>query len=116
MYFHFVDPDEVLARGAQTATDVDIIHSPKDGAIVAVAENHGVHVCWYCFEQFEENLVSDKRAVEARGGEWGTRILLHAKCVGKQKLSGNKNFFTDAIKNLQADKLIARVTRPFSKL
>jgi len=113
MDFLFTDPNEQAARGLPTMDDVDIIHSDRDGAIVVVAEHNGVHVCWYCGDMFEPH--GDKRGVETKGGEWGTRILLHQKCVGKKPREHRDNFFQKAVKSIQARKLISRVTKPFTR-
>ena len=110
---YFVDPNEQAARGLPTMDDVDILHSEKDGAMVVVAQNNGVQVCWYCGDMFEHWHGSKKRGVEVAGGEWGTRIMLHAMCVGKKPKESRKSFFNQAVSSIQTNKLIAKVTKPF---
>lgn len=114
MNFYFTDVNEQAARGLPTMDDVDIIHSPKDGMIVVVAQNHGVHVCWYCGDMFEDVAGHPKRGVEVAGGEWGTRILLHAKCVGKKPREHRQSYFSKAINSIQSKRLISKVTKPFT--
>ena len=111
---YFVDPNEQAARGLPTMDDVDIIYSQKDGAMVTVAQNHGVHVCWYCGDMFEHTPTSKKRGVEvSTGGEWGTRILLHAGCVGKKPREHRGGFLGRALNSIQSNRMISKVTKPF---
>ena len=109
----FTDKNEQIAKKANLADDVDILHSEKDGAIVVVAQHDGVHICWYCFEQFEDGYNNPKRGVEVKGGEFGTRIMLHAKCVGKKTAEKHMNAFQAVVHNLRNRRLITRVTKPF---
>lgn len=73
--------DEHLARGAVFGDDLDLIHSPVDGAIVTVAMRHGVHVCWYCFRGFDQGVPRLRRQEVLLGF---SRVLLHAGCESKQ--------------------------------
>lgn len=74
-----VTPDEVLkARGTNHFSDMDLIMSPKDGALVAVAMSHGCHVCWACGELFD-NEDNKLRQEEKQIGH--SRVLLHRKCA-----------------------------------
>ena len=79
--------DEEFAN-AHAADDFDMIISPKDQKLVGVAMLHGVHVCWQCFEQFIDDPTSPLRSVEYNCGGYGTRILLHSKCVNKAAKRG----------------------------
>lgn len=74
-----ITPDEVLkARGTNHFSDMDLITSPKDGMLVAVAMHHGCHVCWACGELFDgEN--EKLRGTEKQIGT--SRVLLHRKCA-----------------------------------
>jgi len=83
--FFFRDEDEKLAQGAVHMDDLDLINSPFDGALVAVAMKGGRHVCWQCGEGFDESNPKLKR-VEVKHGY--SRILLHARCEkGKPGIS-----------------------------
>jgi hypothetical protein len=111
MSFSFTDPNEKEVRGLALLDDIDTFHSPIDGAIVTVAQHQGVHVCWYCVKQFEQ--MGPMRGVEVKGGEWGTRIFLHAKCVGAKPGQQWGGFFRRAVDAIQSKRLIAKVTKPF---
>jgi hypothetical protein len=65
------------------ADDLDLIISPRDGSLVAVAQVDGVHVCWVCFDQFVEDPAHKHRPQEFNCGGHGTRILVHSSCVKK---------------------------------
>lgn len=73
--------DDHRAKGATFGDDLDLIHSPRDGGIVTVAMCDGRHVCWYCFEGFNEGEPTLRRQEVQLGF---TRILLHAGCESKQ--------------------------------
>ncbi len=102
--------DDKLAEGATHFTDLDLIVSPRDGRLVAVAENFGVHVCWNCGEQFVENNPSHKhRGVEVNPGGYGTRILLHACCVTpRTRMFG---FIQDKVRGYQQRKRLAEAAK-----
>jgi hypothetical protein len=105
------------------ADDIDMIQSPRDGALIPVAQRDGVHVCWQCFEQFVEEASSPLRPVEFNAGGLGTRILIHSKCVKRasravyRQATGGEgaNLFWDGIKRHQARRFLTRATKPFRK-
>jgi hypothetical protein len=105
------------------ADDLDMIQSPKDGALVPVAQRDGVHVCWQCFEQFVEDPAHPLRPVEFDPGGHNTRILIHSKCVRKaaraverQATGGSGgNLFWDGVGRHQARRFLTRATKPFRK-
>lgn len=107
---------------SRAASDLDLITSPKDGALVGVAQEDGVHVCWHCFEQFIEMASSPKRPVEFNCGGQGTRILLHSKCVKaaskkvKAQSGDNGSLFWDMVKGHQRRRQLTRMTKPFGGL
>ncbi|MFB3095294.1 MAG: hypothetical protein ACE10O_05505 [Candidatus Acidiferrales bacterium] len=102
---------------SRAASDLDLITSPKDGALVAVVQEDGVHVCWQCFEQFIESAEHKLRPVEFNPGGEGTRILIHSKCV-KQASRGKSDgrLFWDAIRGHQRRRAVTRLSKPFEKL
>lgn len=108
---------------SRSSSDIDLIMSPKDNALVAVAQEHGVHVCWVCFEQFVELSPAHKlRPVEFNCGGEGTRIMIHSKCAKAAsnrvlKQSGDTGeVFWDMVKSHQWRRRLTRLTNPFKKL
>lgn len=118
----FIKSDDVelekLAANATHLDDIDIMHSGKDGRMVAVAmknwEGQGTlrHVCWQCGQLFIEH-VAKLRGVEVAWG--GTRIMLHAACVeGKPSPS----IYFGRVAGLQARRSLAKadqMTRSVAK-
>jgi hypothetical protein len=100
--------DDHLAKNA--SGDIDMILSPKDGSLVVVCQEEGVHVCGYCLEQFESTPDSPKRAVEWNPGGFGTRMLLHASCVSPVK-SYPRNLIVDRERGHQARRLLTKATK-----
>lgn len=103
---------------SRAASDLDLIQSPKDGALVAVAQEDGVHVCWQCFEQFVEQADHKERPVEFNCGGEGTRILIHSKCVKRaskkvHQQGGNGGVFWDMIRGHQRRREVTRLSKPF---
>ena len=101
---------------SHAADDLDLVVSPRDGALVAVAQRDGVHVCWQCFSQFVESPEHPSRPVEFNPGGEGTRILIHSKCVKKasksiHKQGGNGKLFWDGIRGHQARRFATRATK-----
>lgn len=113
MHFLFKDPNEQAAQGLPLMDDTDIIHSPKDGAMVAVAQHQGVHVCWYCGDQFIPIAGHAKEGVEVSGGEFGTRVLLHRRCVGKKPREHRQSYIAKAVDYIQSRRFAAKATKPF---
>ena len=110
--------DERLAKEA--SGDMDLVISPLDGALVSVCEQGGVHVCGYCLDQFEQDARSPKRAVEFTpvglsddGQNFGTRLLLHAKCVRKAENRGG-NLVADRVRGHQARRALTKLLKPFT--
>ena len=107
---------------SRAASDLDLVTSPKDGALVAVAQEDGVHVCWQCFEQFVEVADHKKRPVEFNCGGEGTRILIHSKCVKgaskrvRAQSGDNGSLFWDMVKGHQRRRAITKATKPFRGL
>lgn len=82
--------DEELARNPAPG-DLDMVISPKDGALVVVAQVNGAHVCGFCLELFERDPSNPKRPEEWNPPDGhGTRILLHACCIGPAGRLGGK--------------------------
>ncbi len=75
---------------ANTTTELDMIISPRDGTLVCVAEHHGVHVCWGCFEPFDEDK-SALKFTEIRTPGATVRCAVHRKCVDPK----NRKVFSD---------------------
>ena len=104
---------------SRSTSDLDLVTSPKDGALVAVAQEGGVHVCWQCFEQFVEMADNRLRPVEFNCGGQGTRILVHSKCVKNasrrvQAQSGDTGgVFWDMVNSHQRRRRLSRLTKPF---
>lgn len=69
--------DEHLAQGATFGDDLDLVHSPVDGGIVTVAVRDGRHVCWRCFEGFNQGEPRLRRQEVWLGF---SRVMLHAGC------------------------------------
>lgn len=101
--------DEELAKRANPNGDIGLIISPSDGSLVVVAEVDGVNVCGRCQEQFVNDPSSPKRPVEWKDPKGqGTRLLLHAKCVGSSKNQGG-SVLHDLIRGHQAKRFITQV-------
>jgi hypothetical protein len=101
--------DEELARNAAPG-DLDMIISPRDGALVVVAQVGGAHVCGRCLEQFVNDPGRELRAVEWNPpGGLGTRMLLHACCVNPAKMYGG-NLLEDRVRAHQVKRLVTRAT------
>jgi hypothetical protein len=73
---------DALASG-NAFGDIDMLLSKKDGSLIPVAVENGVHVCQQCREQFLDDPVSPLRMVEFNCGGHGVRIGIHARCVVK---------------------------------
>lgn len=98
-----------LATGENYADDLDLIMSPRDGRLVAVAMVNGVHACWVCFEQFVEDPTHKDRAVEFDCGGHHTRIHIHAGCVRKAgRYKGD--LFHDKVSGHQARRFATKAT------
>lgn len=102
------------------ADELDLVHSERDGHLVAVAQRSGVHVCWQCFQQFVKDPTHPQRPVEMNPGGHGTRILVHSGCVNKAaktiaKQGGNGRIFWDGIGRHQARRFLTRATKPFRR-
>lgn len=105
--FFLKDEDQKLAKDAEFLDDVDLIMSPKDGALVAVAQRNGAHVCWQCGDLFDDQ---DRklRGIEVTKGY--ARILLHAKCVNYQPKT-----FWGVQRGLQARRFFAKAVNSVLK-
>ena len=118
-------PDFLIRRESEydhvkgnLADDLDMIISPVDGKLVAVAQHGGVHVCWTCFEQFIDDPTHPMRPVEFNPGGHGTRILLHSGCVRstrKKVEGGGENVIWDVIKAHQAARFMTKAVKPFAE-
>lgn len=109
--------DEALAKKAHPNGDIDLIISPVDGNLVIVAQLFGVHVCARCIPAegpLEESMqfINDP-AHKRRPVEWnppdgqGTRLLLHAACVGKAKAQAG-SIYHDLVRGHQAKRFATR--------
>lgn len=105
--------DEHLAKEA--SGDIDLIESPRDGKLVVVCQQNGVHVCGYCLGMFEDDRQSPLRGVEfvppgasERGENWGTRILIHAKCITAAGGRGRRNLVDDRVRGHQARRFLTK--------
>src|SRR5262245_49425644 len=97
--------DEELARNAVPG-DLDMIISPRDGALVVVCQVEGVHVCGRCLEQFIDDRTNPDRPVEWNPPDGlGTRMLLHAKCVKPAKVYPG-NLIQDRVRGHQAKRFV----------
>lgn len=84
--------DDHLGKHAQPG-DIDMLISPRDGKlVVAVMSDDGVHVCGLCLKPYNNDERSRLRGVEytpqglsSRGENWGTRMMLHDKCIDQVK-------------------------------
>lgn len=100
--------DEDLAKNAVPG-DLDMIISPKDGALVVVCQVDGVHVCGRCLEQFIEDRTHPDRPVEWNPPDGlGTRMLLHSKCV---KTKPTPTLIQDRVRGHQAKRFATRATK-----
>ena len=113
------DRDERLAKEA--SGDIDMIPSAIDGKLVVVCQQGGVHVCGYCLQQFEPDPRSPLRGIEfvppgasEDGQNFGTRMLLHAKCVGLATRT-RPNLINDRTRGHQARRALTKLLKPFSK-
>jgi len=108
--------DEQKARGAQLLDDMDLIPSkemsgPWGPSLVVVAQRQGVHVCWYCGEQFQQD---DKALRPAEVQDGYARILLHAGCVGGKPKSVRS--FDDIQRGYQARRFLTKAVKSVEKL
>lgn len=103
--FFFRDEDEKLAQGAVHMDDLDLVNSPFDGALVAVAVKGGRHVCWQCGEGFDESNPKFKR-VEVKLGT--VRILLHARC---EKGKPGMSVYYNNLRGMQVRRHMAKIAR-----
>lgn len=87
-----------------------MILSPQDGKLVVVSQVDGVHVCGRCHEQFVHDPSHKFRPVEYNCGGFGTRILLHACCVGVVRGRGG-NFVSTVERAHQARRFITKATK-----
>lgn len=102
--------DEELAKNAVPG-DLDMIISPKDGALVVVCQVDGVHVCGRCLEQFVEDRTHPDRPVEWNPPDGlGTRMLLHSRCVKPAKVYPG-NLIQDRVRGHQAKRFATRATK-----
>jgi hypothetical protein len=75
----FFLPDSLQYAPGDVWGELDIVISPKDGAMVVVPKNEqGMHYCQRCSEVFIPGHPK-KSGVEVAFG--GTRIMLHPNCV-----------------------------------
>lgn len=105
---------------ANAATELDMIQSPRDGTLVPVVMHHGVHVCWGCFEPFDES-VPKLRLTEIRTPGATVRVAVHAKCVDPK----NRKVFSDmggsrelqsvaeVSRGIQVRRMVAKAVKPF---
>lgn len=102
---------EKLAADATHLDDIDILHSERDGRMVAVAmKNWGGqgtlrHVCWQCGLLFRAD-IPKLRGVEVAWG--GTRIMLHAQCVDGKP---NPSIYFNTLAGLQARRSLAKADK-----
>lgn len=109
--------DEELAKKAHPHGDIDMIISPVDGKLVMVAQIFGVHVCASCLPASgpidERHQFIDDPAHKQRPVEWnppngqGTRMLIHAGCIGKAKNQGGA-VYNDLVRGHQAKRFLSR--------
>ena len=101
--------------------DIDMVLSERDGSLVPVDMENGVHVCQQCREQFVDDRASPLRMVEFSCGGEGVRIGLHSKCVRKAQAAIEKRgdrgggLVFDMSKMSQARRFLSRATKPFRK-
>jgi hypothetical protein len=98
---------EAKALGATHMDDLDLIISPKDGALVAVAmKDLGMgsqHVCWRCGKAFND-AIGPMRRTEVKLGY--SRILLHAKCE-----SNEPSLYVNNLEGMQHRRELASAAR-----
>ncbi len=104
---------------ANQATEIDMIISKIDGTLVPIVMHHGVHVCWGCMEQFDEE-ERDLRLTEMRT-PGSVRVAVHRKCVDPK----NRKVFSDmggsrelqsvqeVSRGLKIRRMVAKAVRPF---
>lgn len=116
-FFKHGSRDEQLANKA--SGDIDMIISPRDGALVVVGQEGGVHVC-YCKEPFVDDPGSPLRPIEYTpqdlsddGQNFGTRILIHAKCA-KVARQSKSNIIHDLVRGHQARRFLTKALKPFA--
>ena len=110
-YVGNANQDEELAKKAHPNGDIDLIISPVDGRLVMVAQIFGVHVCGACSPSSgpidERHQFINDPSHRQRPFEWnppdgqGTRMLIHAGCVGKAKNQGG-SMLIDLVRGHQA--------------
>ncbi len=100
---------ERKALGATHMDDLDLIISPFDGALVAVACKNldgtgNQHVCWRCGKAFNESVPRFKRAEI----KWGySRILLHSGCES----GAPSRLYSDNLEGMQYRRHLADAAR-----
>ena len=114
------DRDDKLA--ARASGDIDMIISPRDNMLVVVAQSEdGVHTCGLCLDPFVDEATHPLRPVEFTppglsddGQNFGTRILVHAKCV-KPASRRRGNLVDERVRGHQARRFLTKALKPFSK-
>lgn len=102
--------DEELARNPAPG-DIDLVPSPRDGALVVVAQVGGAHVCGFCLELFVKDPSHPDRPEEWNPPDGqGTRIMLHARCVAPAARLGGK-LIADRERGHQLRRLATRVEK-----
>lgn len=115
------DSMDLDVRGvANRATEIDMIISKIDKTLVPIVMHHGVHVCWGCMEQFDEE-ERDLRLTEMRTPGSVVRVAVHRKCVDPK----NRKVFSDmggsrelqsvqeVSRGLKIRRMVAKAVRPF---
>ena len=115
--------EDLLANDSASFGDIDMLISERDGSLVPVAMENGVHVCQQCREQFVDDPGSPLRMAEFNCGGEGIRIGIHSKCVRKAQKALNKRgdrgagagLVLDMSEKHKARRFFYSGTKPFNK-
>lgn len=93
--------------------DIDMLLSERDGTLIPVAVENGVHVCQQCREQFVDDPSHPLRMVEFSCGGNGVRIGIHSRCVKKaqralERRGGQGNLVHDMSTMTRARRFLAK--------
>lgn len=102
-----IKPSDIeTARHSNFLDELELLHSPKGGHIVATAVKSGVFVCWQCGEPF----VQDDRqldGVEKLVPGATVPLYVHRKCFN----GPNRRIFSVVMKGLRTRKAVADIVK-----
>lgn len=106
-----VKPSDIeMAKGSTFLDDMDLVESPFNGRLVAVAMKSGVHVCWQCGEPYEPEIRA-LAMVEKRPERSEVAVGVHRKCI-----NGPAKRFFQVTSGLAVRRGIAEIVKKTSNI